>query len=176
MLDPGSRCLMPSLVSSQFALHCRLIARLAAIRTICLSLLVGAGAAQNTEPAQTQSQQSGSSTGIAHAPVKDALSRPITAGGFVDNAPVSAIGVQPECSSRKGPILPSYLLSRFPPVESLGLNGRQMSAASWLMRLSRPLGEKCRGFHPPSGARAEQSGCPCRLRSIPAGRDGMLPR
>src|SRR5260370_35886175 len=83
MLDPGSRCLMPSLVSSQFALHCRLIARFAAIRTICLSLLVGAGAAQNTEPAQTQGQQSGTSTGIAHAPVKDALSRPITAGAAV---------------------------------------------------------------------------------------------
>ncbi len=79
---------MPSLVPSQFALHCRLIARFVAIRTICLSLLVGAGAAQNTEPAQTQGQQSGTSTGIAHAPVKDALSRPITAGGFVDNAPV----------------------------------------------------------------------------------------
>src|SRR5216684_3043677 len=88
MLDPGSRCLMPSLVSSQFALHCRLRARFVAIRTICLSLLVGAGVAQNTEPAHTQGQQSGTSTGIAHAPVKDALSRPITAGGFVDNAPV----------------------------------------------------------------------------------------
>lgn len=33
-------------------------------------------------------QQSGMSTGAAHAPVKDALSRPITAGGFVDGAPV----------------------------------------------------------------------------------------
>ena len=88
MLDPGSRCLMPSVVSSQFALHCRLIARFVAIQTICLSLLVGAGVAQNTDPAQTQGQQSGTSTGVAHAPVKDALSRPITAGGFVDNAPV----------------------------------------------------------------------------------------
>ena len=28
------------------------------------------------------------STGGAHAPVKDALARPITAGGFVDGAPV----------------------------------------------------------------------------------------
>ncbi len=33
-------------------------------------------------------QQSGMSTGTAHAPVKDALLRPITAGGFVDGAPV----------------------------------------------------------------------------------------
>ncbi len=42
------------------------------------------------DPAQkTASQpQSGMSTGAAHAPVKDALSRPITAGGFVDGAPV----------------------------------------------------------------------------------------
>jgi hypothetical protein len=35
-----------------------------------------------------QAQQGGMSTGIAHAAVKDALSRPITAGGFVDGAPV----------------------------------------------------------------------------------------
>jgi hypothetical protein len=33
-------------------------------------------------------EQSGMSTGVAHAPVKDALARPITAGGFVDGAPV----------------------------------------------------------------------------------------
>ena len=33
-------------------------------------------------------QQSGMSTGVAHAAVKDAQSRPITAGGFVDGAPV----------------------------------------------------------------------------------------
>jgi len=38
-------------------------------------------------------QQSGMSTGSAHAPVKDALSRPITAGGFVDGAPVVFIDV-----------------------------------------------------------------------------------
>jgi hypothetical protein len=31
---------------------------------------------------------SGVATGAAHAPVKDSMSRPITAGGFVDNAPV----------------------------------------------------------------------------------------
>jgi enediyne biosynthesis protein E4 len=33
------------------------------------------------------------STGGAHAPVKDALSRPITAGGFVDGAPVIFIDI-----------------------------------------------------------------------------------
>ncbi|MGC1312558.1 MAG: hypothetical protein WA857_09960, partial [Candidatus Acidiferrum sp.] len=39
---------------------------------------------QNPPP----SPSSGMSTGGAHAPVKDALSRPITAGGFVDGVPV----------------------------------------------------------------------------------------
>src|SRR5262245_53767465 len=37
---------------------------------------------------QAQGQQSGMSTGVARAPVKDAKNRPITAGGFVDGAPV----------------------------------------------------------------------------------------
>src|SRR5215470_10261160 len=40
------------------------------------------------QPNQQSGMQSGASTGTAHAPVKDALSRPITAGGFVDGAPV----------------------------------------------------------------------------------------
>jgi hypothetical protein len=39
-------------------------------------------------PQQSGPQQSGMSTGGVHAPVKDALSRPITAGGFVDGAPI----------------------------------------------------------------------------------------
>ncbi|HEY1424214.1 MAG TPA: CRTAC1 family protein [Candidatus Acidoferrum sp.] len=43
---------------------------------------------QNPAPAQ-----SGVVTGGAHAPVKDAKSRPITAGGFVDGAPVVFIDV-----------------------------------------------------------------------------------
>ncbi len=38
--------------------------------------------------APPQQQPSGVSTGGAYAPVRDALSRPITAGGFVDGAPV----------------------------------------------------------------------------------------
>src|ERR1700757_4824348 len=37
---------------------------------------------------QISSQQSGVSTGGAHAPVHDAEHRPITAGGFVDQGPV----------------------------------------------------------------------------------------
>jgi enediyne biosynthesis protein E4 len=41
-----------------------------------------------SQTSQTQSSQAGMATGMAHAPVKDALSRPITAGGFVDGAAV----------------------------------------------------------------------------------------
>ena len=44
--------------------------------------------AQNGADQQVREQQGGMSTGIAHAPVKDALARPITAGGFIDGAPV----------------------------------------------------------------------------------------
>lgn len=43
---------------------------------------------QASEKPATQNPVGGVSTGAAHAPVKDALSRPITAGGFVDGAPV----------------------------------------------------------------------------------------
>src|ERR1700757_3064289 len=46
------------------------------------------------EPAQGgMAPQGGVSTGSAHAPVKDALMRPITAGGFVDGAPVVFVDV-----------------------------------------------------------------------------------
>ena len=58
--------------------------------------LAGAASPQSSaqapaaEPAQapTSTRSSGMATGGVHAPVKDALSRPITAGGFVDDAPV----------------------------------------------------------------------------------------
>ena len=52
------------------------------------TLLAGTALAQTPAPPSPPAQQSGMSTGAAHAPVKDALSRPITAGGFVDGAPV----------------------------------------------------------------------------------------
>src|SRR5260370_15967347 len=87
-----SRSLMPLWVSSQFAFRCWLIARSVAIRTICLTLPVGPLLAQ-ADPADSPCQQSGMSTGVAHAPVKDALSRSITAGGFVDGAPVIFVDV-----------------------------------------------------------------------------------
>ncbi len=58
---------------------------------VCILCLLLCGTVVSQTPQQSappQAQQNGMSTGIAHAPVKDALSRPITAGGFVDGAPV----------------------------------------------------------------------------------------
>ena len=43
---------------------------------------------QAPDKTSTQKPAGGVTTGGAHAPVKDALSRPITAGGFVDGAPI----------------------------------------------------------------------------------------
>jgi enediyne biosynthesis protein E4 len=52
-------------------------------------LIVVIGSAQELEEHKTpQSEPMGVSTGPPHAAVKDAQSRPITAGGFVDGAPV----------------------------------------------------------------------------------------
>jgi hypothetical protein len=58
-------------------------------------MLLNSGLAQQNpvEKEPVRSPQSGMSTGGAHAPVKDALSRPITAGGFVDDAPVIFVDV-----------------------------------------------------------------------------------
>ena len=64
--------------------------RAIAAQLICATLLLSCGLAKQ-DPAEkkpVRSPQSGMSTGAAHAPVKDALSRPITAGGFIDDAPV----------------------------------------------------------------------------------------
>lgn len=58
---------------------------------ISLFFLVSLGqglSQQDSAEKNERQQQSGMSTGAAHAPVKDALSRPITAGGFVDGAPL----------------------------------------------------------------------------------------
>jgi enediyne biosynthesis protein E4 len=57
----------------------------------CVLLLVLAIPCSSQQPPAPQNSQSlsmGVSTGMAHAPVKDAQSRPITAGGFVDGAPL----------------------------------------------------------------------------------------
>src|SRR5882672_2609299 len=44
-------------------------------------------------PKPAEPQSTGVSTGAPHAPVKDSLSRPITAGGFVDGAPVVFVDI-----------------------------------------------------------------------------------
>jgi hypothetical protein len=69
--------------------------RATATQVICVTLLLSSGLPQQN-PAEKEAdrrQQSGMSTGAAHAPVKDALSRPITAGGFVDGAPVVFVDI-----------------------------------------------------------------------------------
>src|SRR5215472_12185256 len=68
------------------------------VRFCAAAFLAAAGAAlvlpvlaacQEPKPPDRQSQGGmGVATGAPHAAVKDALSRPITAGGFVDGAPV----------------------------------------------------------------------------------------
>jgi hypothetical protein len=62
-----------------------------AVRVLVLiAFLLASVASHSQEPNQkeTPSAGGGVSTGAAHAAIKDSQSRPITAGGFVDNAPV----------------------------------------------------------------------------------------
>ena len=69
---------------------------LAACVVVCSAFSPVALAQEAATPKQAQNPsggQSGVVTGGAHAPVKDAKSRPITAGGFVDGAPVVFIDV-----------------------------------------------------------------------------------
>ncbi len=69
--------------------------RATAVQAICATLLLSCGLAHQdpVEKEPVRSPQSGMSTGVAHPPVKDALSRPITAGGFVDDAAVIFVDV-----------------------------------------------------------------------------------
>src|SRR6266481_4942537 len=70
-------------------------------RPLLFSLLIALGCilparAQEDVPEKTKPQQApmgGVSTGVAHAAQKDAQSRPITAGGFVDGAPVAFMDI-----------------------------------------------------------------------------------
>ena len=68
-------------------------ARLMALAS-CVGLFLGIGLAQQSSQKTSVPEkkapipQHGMSTGAVHAAVKDAQSRPITAGGFVDGAPV----------------------------------------------------------------------------------------
>jgi len=79
---------MAALGLNRLTFHARQILPSVAIRSALVPLLVILSLAQDMGPARGQVDQGGASTGGAHAPVKDSLSRPITAGGFVDNAPV----------------------------------------------------------------------------------------
>src|SRR2546421_4136875 len=45
----------------------------------------------------------GVATGAPHAPVKDAMSRPITAGGFVDDGPILFIDITKQAGLDKIP-------------------------------------------------------------------------
>src|SRR6266571_6791863 len=66
-----------------------LASRLSLIALLILALVVLLGAAQEPDDRKPQKPESmGVATGNPHPPVKDALSRPITAGGLVDGAPV----------------------------------------------------------------------------------------
>src|SRR5467141_2445365 len=73
----------------KFLINPRLFVLLAGALLLFFLVSLRQGLSQQ-EPAKKneRQQQSGMSTGAAHAPVKDTLSRPITAGGFVDGAPV----------------------------------------------------------------------------------------
>src|SRR5262249_60499044 len=78
-------------------------------------LFYGAASAQSTDSTKTQQQQpptSGVSTGVAHAAVKDEKSRPITAGGFVDDAPVVFVDVAEQA------VLPKLKTTLGSPVNS----------------------------------------------------------
>jgi hypothetical protein len=55
---------------------------------VALVVLACPVAAAQSEKAQQTPMSGGVATGAAHAPVKDAQARPITAGGFVEGAPV----------------------------------------------------------------------------------------
>src|SRR5947209_10307980 len=60
---------------------------------LCAAIALGpCGWAQAGMSAAT-AQQSGIAAGSAHAPVLDAKHRPITAGGFVDGAPVVFVDI-----------------------------------------------------------------------------------
>src|SRR5260370_17358484 len=71
-----------------------LVSKLSLISLLILALVVLLGAVQEPDDRKPQKPESmGVATGNPHAPVKDVLSRPITAGGFVDGAPVIFIDI-----------------------------------------------------------------------------------
>src|SRR5438552_2274177 len=61
----------------------------------------GLGNPQAQPPPPRPARNSGMATGGAHAPIRDSKSRPITAGGFVDGAPVVFIDITKEAGLDK---------------------------------------------------------------------------
>src|SRR5215475_1500370 len=76
--------MMRSLGHNRFVLGYRGAVLFNLLQAACLVFLFSDGLAQTEKPPQ----MGGASTGTAHAPIKDSQSRPITAGGFVDGAPI----------------------------------------------------------------------------------------
>jgi enediyne biosynthesis protein E4 len=82
---------VPELALPPFSVKAGIIQRASVRATAALlssAFFLSVALAQGPPEKQPKTQQSGMSTGTAHAAVKDAQSRPITAGGFVDGAPV----------------------------------------------------------------------------------------
>jgi hypothetical protein len=68
-------------------MHTHYVIHLAA--TVLFAWCWQCAASQELEQRKLQEpERAGVTTGLPHAPVKDAMSRPITAGGFVDGAPI----------------------------------------------------------------------------------------
>ena len=76
------------MVSGRSPFHFRVATRFVATVALCWLVALSSALAQNENQPNGAPPQGGASTGVAHAPVKDAQSRPITAGGFVDSAPI----------------------------------------------------------------------------------------
>ena len=73
----------------------RNVHRLGSLALVFISAWLWPGAATQ-EPEDRKAEKpkpTGVATGAPHAPVKDAMSRPITAGGFVDDAPIVFIDI-----------------------------------------------------------------------------------
>ena len=75
--------------------------RYAAALLIPAVVLLSGFAQEPDERKPQRPQPTGVATGIPHAPVKDAKSRPITAGGFVDGAPVVFVDITKEAGLDK---------------------------------------------------------------------------
>src|SRR5438034_1654224 len=73
----------------------RNVRRLGSLALVFISAWLWPGsAAQEPEDRKAEKPKpTGVATGAPHAPVKDAMSRPITAGGFVDGAPIVFIDI-----------------------------------------------------------------------------------